>query len=217
MKVAGPTGWRGVMNRGPQPSNFGLSPLADNVDSLTQRPRVRVSRIRHGIGGGMRLSEDSETTLFSSFRGSNNSPSRRLSFSGGRAAVGVYAAMLVAGLLVVHVHLRFEILDMNIQQHALQTVHRQLEREASMLESRFANLNNLGRLKDHATRKLQMQGNAHVDSVNIAPSLVKKYSAESVAADQQEQAKSIAAAQSATNNPFRRFANMALAFAENGR
>lgn len=218
MKVAGPTGWRGVMNRGPQRSDFGLSPLADNVDSLTQRPRVRVSRIHHGIGGGMQLNYETHSGLTTSLRSGTSRTSRQLPLTGSRAAAGIFCAMLIAGLLITHVHLRFKILDMKMQQHALQTVHYHLEREASMLDSRSAHLGDLGRLKDFAVMKLQMRENTESSEVTIATYLIEKYSARSIAEAQQEQTRELAAEQrDKTRNPFKRIANMALAFAEGGR
>ncbi len=215
MKVTGPTGWRGVMNRSPQRSDFGLSPLADNVESLTQRPRVRVSRIQHGIGGGMQLT-DSDAGFMAPSRLRDERTARQLSLTTGRTAVGVYAAVFITGLLIVHIHLRFQILDMKMQQHALQTQHRHLEREASWLESGYARLGNLGRLKDLAVMKHQMKESTEHDAVTISPYLVEKYSATSIAADRQAQLNHIAAATNAhSKNPFRRIANMAVAFARN--
>lgn len=218
MKVTGPTGWRGVMNQRPRPSDFGLSPLADNVDSLTQRQRgVRISRIRHGIGGGMRFSDETELVRAAPSRFSADWMGRRLSLTGPRVILGVYCAMLVAALLVIHVHLRFEIRDMNMQQHALQSVHRQLEREISTLERHVAHLRDVGRLKEFAVMKLEMVEIEHGAEVAVSPVVREKYSARTIAAAKAQREAEIAAAQRPhPRNPFRRLADMAVAFASPG-
>ncbi len=214
MKVAGPTGWRGVMNQGPRPSDFGLSPLADNVDSLTQRQRVRISRIRHGIGGGMRFSDESELLRAAPSRFSGEWMGRRLSLTGPRVILGIYCATLVACLLIVHVHLRFDIRDMKMQQHALQTMHRQLEREASALERHVVHLRDIGRLKEYAVMKLEMVEIEGGTEIAISSNLKEKYSSEAIAAARQQRDSEIAALkQPKTRNPFRHLADMAVAFA----
>lgn len=214
MKTSGPTGWRGVMNQGPRPSDFGLSPLADNVDSLTQRHRVRISRIRHGIGGGMRFSDETELMRAAPSRFSGEWMGRRLSLTGPRVLLGVYVAMLIASILIVHVHLRFEIRDMNMQQHVLQTVHRQLERDFSHLERHVTHLRDIGRLKEYAVMKLEMVEIGSGTEIAISPAIREKYSAEAIAGAQAERAAEIAArTQPAYRNPFRRLADLAVAFA----
>lgn len=218
MKTAGPTGWRGVMNRGPQRSEFGLSPLADNVDSLTQRPRVRVSRIRHGIGGGMRLSDETEFSLSLTPRYNYDQRGRRLSLTPGRAAVGIYVSVLIGSLLIIHVNLRFKIHDMQMQQHALQMVQRHLEREASSVNSRTAVLGNLERLEEYAVIDREMVHTVEAPEVRIPRYTMEKYSPDAVAAVQKEQDEQVAAATHAKpKSPFRNLATMALAFAQSTR
>src|SRR5690606_7769208 len=195
-------------------SDFGLSPLADNVDSLTQRQRVRISRIRHGIGGGMRFSDENELVRAAPSRFSGEWMGRRLSLTGPRVILGIYSAFLVASLLIVHVHLRFEIRDMNMQQHALQSMHRQLEREISTLERHVAHLRDVGRLEEFAVMKMEMVEIDQSTEIAISPALQEKYSEQSIAAARAEREAEIAASsQPRTRNPFRRLADMAFAFA----
>ena len=176
MKGAKPTGWRAVMNRSPRPSDFGLSPLADNVDSITQRQRVRISRIRHGIGGGMQLYDESDLIHAAPSRFSGEWMGRRLSLTGGRVLLGVYTMSLLAFLLIAHVHLRFQIHDIQMQQHGLQTIHRQLERQITSIDRHVAHRSNdLRHLKDHAVLNLRMVENQDTTELSVSKSLVSKY------------------------------------------
>lgn len=214
MKSAGPTGWRGVMNRSPRPSDFGLSPLADNADSLAQRPRARVSRIRHGIGGGMRLYDENELAQAAPSRFNDEWMGRCLSLTAPRVVFGIYAAVLVTLLLITHVYLRFQIHDMQMQQHALQAIHRDLDRESAMLDGHRAFLSDPGRLKEFAVMDLAMVENGRSPELTVPPYLVQKYSPELIATARQEQLREIAQLkQGGRKNPFRQIADMALAFA----
>ncbi len=208
-----PSGWRGVMNQRPQPSDFGLSQLADNVDSITQRQRVRVSRISHGIGGGMRITDDTELTRSVTSHFSGEFMGRRLSLTSGRVFLGVYATILTTLLLICHIHLRFEIHDMNTQQHALQTVHQRLERQASMLDRQMATLIDLGRLRDYATTELKMVENDRPDELKVAVHLRQKYDPQQIAADRQRKAEQEIADNNRPVNGFFKFTQVALAFA----
>jgi hypothetical protein len=215
MKAAGPSGWRGVMNRRPQPSEFGLSPLADNVDSLTQRhqPRPRISRIQNGIGGGMRFADEHELLRVAPSRFSGDFMGRQLSLTGGRVIMGVYCCVLLTVLLVAHVHLRFQIHDMKMQEHMLQSVHRQLERRLSNLDRGVAHrMGDLAPLREAAITKLNMVPNSRTLEVAIAPSLLEKYSPQAIAEVTGTQNSSVAAAQPQRRNPFRKLADLALAF-----
>jgi len=220
MKVSGPSGWRGVMNRRPQPSEFGLSPLADNVDSLTLRPNehVRSSRNGRGVGGAMRFLEDHDLRRHS--RAGSTFHSRPISFCGRRAALSIYCAFLVTALLVLHVHLRFSIHDMQMQEHLLQTVQRHLDRRISSLDRGVAhNMGDLGRLRDYAVNNLQMVPNERGMDLAIAPDIAQKYSPESIAETRKkaEQAVADADSEDSPRNPFKRLADFALAFAPEQR
>lgn len=210
------TNWRGVMNHRPQPSDFGLSPLADNVDSLTQRQRVRVSRITHGIGGGMRISEDTDAYRSAP---ANEITDRRgmrvLSLTGSRAAFGIYAGVVLAVLLVAHIQLRFTIHDMNMQQHALQTVQRNLQRQSNFLDQHITSLIDLDRLKEHALMNLNMVEVERGPELLVEANMAEKYSEEAIAAARVQREREIAEAQSQEKrHPFRQLADLALAFAD---
>src|SRR5690606_18746131 len=81
---------------------------------------------------------------------------RVLSLTGSRAAFGIYAGVVLAVLLVAHIQLRFTIHDMNMQQHALQTVQRNLQRQSNLLDQHITSLIDLDRLKEHALMNLNM-------------------------------------------------------------
>jgi hypothetical protein len=217
MKKPGPTGWRGVMNQGPRPSDFGLSPLADNVDSITQRQRVRVSRISHGIGGGMRVHDDSEMLRITAPRFSPEWMGRRLSLTGSRAAFGMYSAILVALLLIGHVHLRFQIHDMNMQQHALQSLERNLQRQSNTLHQHMSQLIDLTRLENDAVSNLNMVENGRAPEVEIDPALQEKYSPQAIAQARKEKQEESTSDKAIASRPFRKIADMAWAFADSAR
>lgn len=208
-----PSGWRGVMNQRPQPSDFGLSQLADNVDSITQRQRVRVSRISHGIGGGMRITDDAEVTRSVTSHFSAEYMGRRLSLTSGRVFLGVYATVLTTTLLLCHIHLQFEIRDMNTQQHALQTVHQRLERQAALLDRQMSTLIDLGRLREYATTELNMVENDQPDELKVTAHLRQKYDPQQIAADRQRRADQEVAHNNRPVNGFFRLTQVALAFA----
>lgn len=216
MKAAGPSGWRGVMNRRPQPSDFGLSPLADNVDSLTQRhqSRPRISRIHNGIGGGMRFADELELARSAPSRFSPDYMGRRLSLTGPRVIFGIYATVMVAVLLVMHVHLRFQIHDMQMQEHAMQTIQRQLDRRISSLDRGVAHrMGDLAPLREVAVNRLNMVPNHHTVDLAIASNTLDKYSAQSIAQITDPEAAQVQlASQAPTRNPFKRLADFALAF-----
>lgn len=217
MKSPGrPTGWRGVMNQRPQPSDFGLSPLADNVDSITQRQRVRVSRISHGIGGGMRIHEDADVFRAGAPRFSMEYMGRKLSLTGGRAAFGLYACCLVAALLLAHVHLRFRVHDMQMQQHALQLLQRNLQRQGNLLDQQLVNLVDPDRLRDFAQFNLQMEENHQVAEIQVDAELSEKYSPESIQQEHARMERDVAEAKENTlSRRFGNLAKMAWAFADN--
>jgi hypothetical protein len=206
-----PSGWRGVMNQRPQPSDFGLSQLADNVDSITQRQRVRVSRIRHGIGGGMRINDETELTVSVGSHFSAEFMGRRLSLTAGRVFFGVYATVLATALLIGHVHLRFEIHDMNMQQHALQTVHQRLQRQHSLLDRQNAELVDPGRLRQYAMLN-NMVENEQADEVQVAMHLQQKYDPRQIAADRQRREEEALAANNKPVDRFFTLSQVALAF-----
>lgn len=217
MKKAGPSGWRGVMSPRPQPSDFGLSPLADNVDSLTQRPlhRPKTSRIQNGIGGGMRFADDSlfGNTAPSSYF-SRSFMDRRLSLSGRRVVAGIYCTVLLTVLLVGHVHLRFQIHDIKMQEHMLQTVQQQLDRRLSALDRGVAHrLGDLGPLRDVAVTRFNMVPNAGRSvELAIAPDARERYSAERVAQTLQASASEKALARRHPQGRLSKLADFALAF-----
>lgn len=216
-KKTGQTGWRGVMSHRPQPSDFGLSPLADNVDSLTQRQRVRVSRISHGIGGGMRVNDDAEPFRTVPAHQADRRGAR-LSLSGGRAIYGIYAAILVSALLITHIQLRFKIHDMNMQQHALQTVQRNLQRQANFLDQHITSLIDLDRLKDHAVINMNMVEVERGPELVVQAAVEEKYSSEAIAAARAQREREMAEANSpAPVHAFRKLADMAWAFADRTR
>lgn len=216
MKAAGPSGWRGVMNRRPQPSDFGLSPLADNVDSLNHRhqSRPRISRIHNGIGGGMRFADELELARSAPSRFSPDYLGRRLSLTGPRVTFGIYATILVAILLVTHVHLRFQIHDMQMQEHAMQTIQQQLDRRISSLDRGVAHrMGDLAPLREVAITRLNMVPNQNTVDLAIASNTLEKYSPVSVAqiTSPQDSAMQLANQQT-TRNPFKRLADFATAF-----
>jgi hypothetical protein len=201
------------MSRRPQPSDFGLSPLADNVDSLTQRQnRTRVSRIQNGIGGGMRFADENELARVAPSRFSGDFMGRQLSLTSGRVILGVYCSVLLTALLVSHVHLRFQIHDMKMQEHMLQTVQRQLDRRLSSLDRGVAHrMGDLAPLRDVAITKLNMVPNDRTSmEIAIAPQLLEKYSSRAIAEITSARNTDIAAAPQ--RNPFRKLADFALAF-----
>lgn len=218
MKKPGPTGWRGVMNQRPSPSDFGLSPLADNVDSITQRQRVRLPRISHGIGGGMRVHDDTDILLrIPAPRQPAAWSERKLSLTGPRALFGVYAAMLVALLLIGHVHLRFTIHDMNMQQHSLQSLQRNLQRQSNQLDQAIG-LVDLGSMRRYAVDDLNMVPNEDSNTqLMVSASVKDKYSETSIAQERKDrQEERLALGQSSTARRFWKLADMAWTFAEAG-
>lgn len=216
MKKAGPSGWRGVMNRRPQPSDFGLSPLADNVDSLTQRDlhKPRPSRLQHGIGGGMRFTEGYERSGLIPADFSRSIFDRQLSLTGPRVLVGLYCTALMTILMVSHIHLRFHIHDMKMQEHSLQSVQQQLERRISFLDRGVASrLGDLAPMRDVAVNHLNMVRTGRASELVIAPHIAQKYSPEAIAAVTEKNSQSVAApAEEPALNPFFRFADFAMAF-----
>lgn len=206
------------MNRRPQPSDFGLSPLADNVDALTQRSqsRQRISRIHHGVGGGMRFADDHELVRHTSSRFSGEFMGRTLSLSGPRVVAGVYCTVLVTILLVTHIHLRFEIHDIKMQEHSLQTVQRQLEQRLSSLDRGVAKrMADLAPMRDVATRHMNMVRNSRSVELGIAPHVAQKYSPEAIVAATQPRDENPAAHEEQARSPFNRLADFALAFMPN--
>lgn len=217
MKKAGPSGWRGVMSPRPQPSDFGLSPLADNVDSLTQRTlhKPKPLRIQNGIGGGMRFTDDSvfgNTSPSSCF--SRSFMDRRLSLTGRRVVAGIYCTILLTVLLVGHVHLRFQIHDIKMQEHMLQTVQQQLDRRLSTLDRGVAHrLGDLGPLRDVAVTRFNMVPNAGRSvELAIAPEAKERYAPDRIAETLQVSAQQKALARQAPQGRLSKLADFALAF-----
>lgn len=166
----------------------------------------------------MRLSDETELAKAAPSRFSGEWMGRRLSLTGGRVVLGVYCAVFITALLIVHIHLRFEIHDMKMQQHALQTMHRHLERELSMLDRGVAShSNDIERLKDYAITNLHMVENDRAAELVVAPGLAEKYSAIAVAqATGNDETPDIASTRG-SRNPFRRFASLAFALSTNNR
>lgn len=216
MKNTVPTGWRGVMNHRPQPSDFGLSPLADNVDAITQRQRVRIPRISHGIGGGMQVHDESDMHRLTFTQRGAFAAARKVSLTSGRAMFGLYASALMALLLIVHVHLRFTIHDLNMQQHALQTVERRLQRQSNYLDQQMISRVDQHSMKRYAVNQLGMVPNSDNNGeVVITAEAREKYSATAVAQVQQKRkAGQSTTAKASTSGRLWKLADMAIAYAQ---
>lgn len=133
---------------------------------------------------------------------------RRLSLTGGRVLLGIYTTALLAFLLIAHVHLRFQIHDIQMQQHGLQTIHRQLERQITAIDRDVSRRSNdLRHLKDFAVLNLNMVENPDTTELAVPKNLVSKYDM----TIGQEEPRSATA--DSSKNPFSRFASIAFAFA----
>lgn len=202
------------MSRRPQPSDFGRSELSGNVDSITHRQRVRVSRIRHGIGGGMRLSEDAYSTRSAGSFFSAEYMGRRLSLTPRRVCLGLYCMFIVCLLALAHIQLQFQTRDLKMQQHLLQTSQVRLQKQHHVLERQMVQYRDIQHLKDIAQTNLQMVEINNPHEMKVTASVRAKYTAP--AGQMGENGTVIETAQSPDTeriNPFQRLKNIALAWA----
>jgi hypothetical protein len=196
-KISNPTAWRGLPAEGPAPSDFGLSPLAENVDSIAHRRSSRRSRIAHGIGGGMRIVDDFTEPMSHGNTFSRDWMDRRLSLTKGRLFLGLYMAFVVTVCCLLHVNLRFRIHDLLVQQRLIQTNHREFARQAMLLERHNNFLSDPERLRNYALSKLDMEKMDSTEpamEVTVSSAVERRYDPVILADAQQREAQSRLAA-----------------------
>lgn len=162
----------------------------------------------------MRFSEGHEISGLVPASFSRNVFARQISLTTPRVVVGIYCTVLLTILMVSHIHLRFHIHDMKMQEHSLQSVQQQLERRISFLDRGVASrMGDLAPMRDVAVNHLNMVRTGRSSELVIAPHVAQKYSPEAIAAATQRNTQTASlGAEEPVLNPFFRFADFAMAF-----